>query len=78
MPQTGGNRNGFFPAWLADYCAARSIHLVTFDYRLIPTCTIQALEDDLYDAYDFSVSGALSEELVKRNHMTVDPERVAV
>lgn len=74
---TGGSRLGYFPYWLSKYCNDRGVHLATLDYRLIPTGSIQDVENDCFDGYRFCAT-ELSEHLRKRSLDPVDPSKMIV
>lgn len=72
---TGGSRLGYFPYWLSKYCNERGIHLVTLDYRLIPTGSLQDVEDDCIDAYRFCAT-ELSDHLRAKSLDPVDTSKM--
>ncbi|KAH8918501.1 alpha/beta-hydrolase, partial [Atractiella rhizophila] len=76
---TGGRRDGFFPQWLADFANQRGVHVVSADYRLIPSCTVADIIEDVKDVYEFVRSeDGLQRELEKRGLGRVDKNKLLV
>jgi hypothetical protein len=76
--QTGGSRKGYWPEWLARFAHSRGHHFCSFDYTLLPTGTIEDLDQDLNDFYTFASAGQMSRELNKRGFVSVDKDRIVV
>ncbi|KAH8924312.1 alpha/beta-hydrolase [Atractiella rhizophila] len=76
---TGGRRDGFFPQWLADFANQRGVHVASADYRLIPSCTVADIIEDVKDIYEFVRSeDGLQRELEKRGLGRVDKNKLLV
>ncbi|KAK7048670.1 MYND finger domain-like protein [Favolaschia claudopus] len=48
-----GNRTSWFPSWLKDRIVAAGIVFISADYRLIPSCTVHEVTDDVKDVFSF-------------------------
>ncbi|KAJ6585361.1 Alpha/Beta hydrolase protein [Mycena capillaripes] len=75
---TVGNRTSWFPSWLKARIVAAGFLFISADYRLIPSCTVHDIIDDIKDLFLFLAKDDLCFKSDGGRLFGVDPTSLAV
>ncbi|KAF7364870.1 MYND finger domain-like protein [Mycena venus] len=75
---TVGNRTSWFPGWLKARIVDAGFVLISADYRLIPSCTVHDIIDDIKDLFLFLSQDDLCFKTESARLFGIDPSSLAV
>ncbi|KAJ7022743.1 alpha/beta-hydrolase [Mycena alexandri] len=75
---TVGNRTSWFPTWLKARIVDAGFLFISADYRLLPSCTVHDIIDDIKDVFLFLARDDLLFKTDTDCHFGVDPTSFAV
>ncbi|KAJ7160074.1 alpha/beta-hydrolase [Mycena filopes] len=75
---TVGNRTSWFPTWLKARVVEAGFLFISADYRLLPSCTLHDVIDDIKDVFTFLARDDTCFKTGTGCHFGVDPTSLAV
>ncbi|KAF8214952.1 alpha/beta-hydrolase [Mycena galopus ATCC 62051] len=75
---TVGNRTSWFPSWLKARMVAAGFVFISADYRLLPSCSVHEIIDDIKDLFLFLSQDNLCFKTESGSLFGIDPASLAV